>query len=183
MSASSGRSTAEDARFARVRILVLDFDGVLTDNTVTVDRDGVESVTCWRGDGIGTSTLQAAGIPVLVLSKERDPVVGIRCAKLGLECHQGIDDKAPLLATLLTGRGIEHADAAYIGNDVNDLACLRMVGLPVVVADAHSGVHPHVTSADILGADIVVTSATGGRGAVREVCDRIMAARSGTDDR
>jgi N-acylneuraminate cytidylyltransferase len=149
-------------------MLVLDFDGVLTDNTVTVTSDGVESVTCWRGDGIGTAALMAAGVPVLVLSKERDPVVRVRCDKLGLECHQGVDDKAPALARLLAERGVDPADVAYVGNDTNDLGCLAMVGLPIVVADAHP---------DVLDAAAHVTTAPGGRGAVREVCDRILAAR------
>jgi N-acylneuraminate cytidylyltransferase len=154
---------------SRVRMLVLDFDGVLTDNTVTVTSGGVESVTCWRGDGIGTAALIAAGIPVLVLSKERDPVVRVRCDKLGLECHQGVDDKAPVLAGLLADRGIDPADVVYVGNDVNDLGCLALVGVPAVVADAHP---------DVMGAARYVTRALGGRGAVREVCDLIMAAQA-----
>ncbi len=154
---------------SRIQMLVLDFDGVLTDNTVTVTSEGVESVTCWRGDGIGTAALAAAGIPVLVLSKERDPVVGVRCAKLGLECRQGVDDKAPVLADLLAERGIEPADVVYVGNDVNDLGCLALVGVPVVVADAHP---------DAIDAARYVTRAPGGRGAVREVCDHIIAARA-----
>jgi YrbI family 3-deoxy-D-manno-octulosonate 8-phosphate phosphatase len=162
------RALVDDARFARVRMLVLDFDGVLTDNTVSVTSDGVESVTCWRGDGIGTAALMAAGVPVLVLSKERDPVVRVRCAKLGLECHQGVDDKAPALIALLAERGIDPADAAYVGNDTNDLGPLGIVGLPIVVADAH---------VDVIASAAYVTIAPGGRGAVREVCDRILAAK------
>lgn len=149
-------------------MLVLDFDGVLTDNTVTVTSDAVESVTCWRGDGIGTAALIVAGVPVLVLSKERDPVVRVRCEKLGLECHQGVDDKAPALIALLAERGIDPADAAYVGNDTNDLGPLGIVGLPIVVADAHP---------DVLDSAAYVTTAPGGRGAVREVCDRILAAK------
>lgn len=162
------REQVDDARFARVRMLVLDFDGVLTDNTVTVTSDAVESVTCWRGDGIGTAALIVAGVPVLVLSKERDPVVRVRCEKLGLECHQGVDDKAPALIALLAERGIDPADAAYVGNDTNDLGPLGIVGLPIVVADAHP---------DVLDSAAYVTTAPGGRGAVREVCDRILAAK------
>ena len=154
--------------FARVRMLVLDFDGVLTDNTVTVTSEGVESVTCWRGDGIGTAAVVAAGIPVVVLSKERDLVVKVRCDKLGLPCQQGIDDKAPALERLLAEHGIDASDVAYVGNDTNDLGPLRLVGLPIVVADAHP---------DVLASAAYVTAAAGGRGAVREVCDRILAAR------
>ena len=151
-----------------MRLLVLDFDGVLTDNTVTVSADGVESVTCWRSDGIGTAALEAAGVPVIVVSKERDPVVRVRCEKLGLECHHGVDDKVTVLRRLLAERGIDPADVAYVGNDTNDLGCLALVGLPIAVADAHPAVLP---------AAAVVTTARGGRGAVREVCDRILAAK------
>ena len=164
----SGTGQADGVAFERVRLLVLDFDGVLTDNTVTVTSDGVESVTCWRGDGIGTAALMAAGVPVIVLSKERDPVVRVRCDKLGLECHQGVDDKAPALVALLADCGIDAADVAYVGTDSNVLGCLGLVGLSIVVADAHPGVG---------AAAAYVTSAPGGRGAVREVCDRILAAR------
>jgi YrbI family 3-deoxy-D-manno-octulosonate 8-phosphate phosphatase len=157
-----------DARCAEVRLLVLDFDGVLTDNTVTVRSDGMEHVTCWRGDGIGTSALQAAGVPVHVLSKERDPVVGVRCTKLGLPFAQGIDDKVPALTALAAEHGVPLTAVAYVGNDVNDLGCLELVGLPIVVADAHH---------DVLKAAAWITTARGGRGAVREVCDRLLAVR------
>lgn len=153
------------ADFGRVRALILDFDGVLTDNTVTVTSEGIESVTCWRGDGIGTAALQSVGIPVIVLSKERDPVVAVRCEKLGLPCHQGVDEKLPKLIEILDNLDVKAEDAAYVGNDTNDLQCLRHVGLPVVVADAH----PNVVSAAKY-----ITLAPGGRGAVREVCDRIL---------
>lgn len=154
--------------FGRVRVLILDFDGVLTDNTVSVTSEGVESVTCWRGDGIGTAALQALGIPVVVLSKERSPVVALRCNKLGLPCHHGVDEKLPRLIGILAELDVEAKHAAYIGNDTNDLECLHHVGLAIAVADAHP---------DVLEAADYVTFAAGGRGAVREVCDRISAQR------
>lgn len=155
-------------RLAAIRLVVLDFDGVLTDNTVTVDANGIESVTCWRGDGIGLSALRRSGVDVFVLSTETNPVVSVRCAKLRLDCIQGVDDKAARLELILTERGIALTDVAYVGNDVNDAGCLAKVGLPIVVADAHP---------DVLGLAAIVTQAAGGRGAVREVCDRIVAAR------
>ena len=156
--------------FGRVRALILDFDGVLTDNTVTVTSDGIESVTCWRGDGIGTAAVQSAGIPVVVLSKERDSVVAVRCHKLGLPYHQGVDDKLPRLIEILADIGVDADEAAYVGNDTNDLECLDHVGMPIVVADAHPAT---------FAAARYVTQASGGRGAVREVCDRILDAAGG----
>ncbi len=166
-------SMSIDELLGRVRLLVLDFDGVLTDNTVTVTSDGTEAVTCWRGDGLGLAALRAAGVAVHVLSTERDPVVAVRCAKLGLPHRQGLGDKAAALEELLADAGVAAAEVAYVGNDVNDLGCLERVGLPIVVADAH----PRV-----LGAARLVTELPGGRGAVREVCDRILAARAGVPD-
>ncbi len=147
-----------------VRLLVLDFDGVLTDNRVWVDQDGRESVACSRGDGMGLSRLRQLGIPVLVLSKEQNPVVAARCRKLQLPCYHGIDDKAPLLRQLAAERDIPLSHVVYVGNDVNDAECLQIVGCGVVVADAHPAVRPL--------AQLILTSA-GGFGAVRELCDLI----------
>lgn len=154
-----------EGRAARVRLLVLDFDGVLTDNTVSVTSEGVESVTCWRSDGIGLAALTRAGVAVHVLSTETDPVVGVRCRKLGIEYEQGLADKAVSLGALIDVMGLAPDQVAYLGNDVNDLACLALVGLPIVVADAHP---------DVVGAADLVTALPGGRGAVREVCDLIV---------
>lgn len=166
--AATGVPPDLEERLAGVRLLVLDFDGVLTDNTVTVTSDGVESVTCWRSDGLGLAALRRDGVDVLVLSTETDPVVGVRCRKLGLDHQQALADKGAALAEVLAARGLAPEHVAYVGNDVNDLGCLAQVGLPVVVADAHEDVRP---------AAAIVTRLPGGRGAVREVCDLIVRAR------
>ena len=154
---------------ARVELLVFDFDGVMTDNSVIVLEDGREAAVCNRSDGLGIGMLRSAGLPMLVLSKERNPVVSARCKKLGLECRLGIDDKAAVLSAILDERGITPARAAYVGNDVNDLACLALVGAPIAVADAYP---------PVLRAARLVTNREGGRGAVREVCDWFLDARS-----
>jgi YrbI family 3-deoxy-D-manno-octulosonate 8-phosphate phosphatase len=153
-----------------VRLVVFDFDGVMTDNTVLVDVHGGETVRCDRGDGWGIARLRDAGVPMAVLSTEEHPVVAARCAKLKLPCVQGSGDKAASLAALLTERGIEPADVIYVGNDVNDLGCLRMVGMPVAVGDAHP---------EVMAASKLVLTRDGGRGAVREFCDLLLAALSG----
>jgi YrbI family 3-deoxy-D-manno-octulosonate 8-phosphate phosphatase len=155
---------------ARPAALVLDFDGVLTDNMVTTDQDGRESVRCSRGDGMGIERLRNAGVPVVVLSKEKNPVVSARCAKLGVPCVQGLEDKAAALASWLDEKGIDPADAVFLGNDVNDEACLAAVGCGVVVADAHPAV---------MRAARFVLTADGGRGAVRELTDLIEARLAG----
>jgi N-acylneuraminate cytidylyltransferase len=146
-------------------IVVLDFDGVLTDNHVLVSETGTESVSCSRADSLGLDSLLAAGIPTVVLSTEANPVVSARCRKLGLECRQALRDKLPVLKDLLRERGIEPADAMYVGNDVNDLDCMRLVGWPVAVADAVS---------EVRAAARIVLGRRGGDGAVREICDRIL---------
>jgi len=145
-----------------IRLVVFDFDGVFTDNTVLVFDDGTEAVSCWRGDGLGLRELRAHGLDVYVLSTETNPVVSVRCRKLSVPFTQSCDDKRAALLDLVSEREIELSQVAYVGNDVNDLECLRAVGLPIVVGDAHRSV---------LGAAKWRTKLPGGRGAVREVCD------------
>ncbi|HAM70039.1 MAG TPA: transferase, partial [Verrucomicrobiales bacterium] len=163
----SFRQARPAADFGRVRFLVLDFDGVLTDNRVTVREDGLESVTCSRGDGFGIGLLLKAGVEVLVLSKEPNPVVAARCRKLKIPCIHGCDDKLPVLQKLVADRGMTPAQVAYVGNDLNDLECLGWVGNPVAVADAVP---------EVRAAARHITRAPGGHGAVREVCDAILTA-------
>lgn len=165
-SVRGGRSLATVSR--RLKLLVFDFDGVMTDNRVWVLEDGREAVACWRSDGLGLSALHASGIECYVLSTERNPVVGARCRKLKLEYEQGCDDKPEALRRLVAERGLSMAEVAYMGNDVNDLECLQMVGLPIIVQDAHPSVHRAARWR---------TKAPGGQGAVREVCDVLVAAR------
>lgn len=146
----------------RPQLLVLDFDGVMTDDRVWVDEAGREAVVFDRRDGMGIRLLREAGVEVLVLSTEVNPVVGARCKKLGIPSQQGLGDKRASLLRWVDERGIDLADVAYVGNDVNDLGCLHAVGLPVAVSDAHP---------DVLAAAQVTLRRPGGRGAVREVCD------------
>lgn len=153
--------------FAGVRMVVFDFDGVFTDNHVQVDEDGRETVTCHRGDGAGLEALRRRGVPVAVLSAEENGVVAARCTKLGVPFVQGVRDKAPALRALVAHEGLSLSDVAYVGNDVPDLPCLRLAGVGIAVADAVAEVRR--------AADVVLGSA-GGQGAVREVCDAILAA-------
>jgi YrbI family 3-deoxy-D-manno-octulosonate 8-phosphate phosphatase len=154
--------------FAAVRLVVFDFDGVFTDNTVYVSQDGVETVRCWRGDGIGLARLKQAGVETAIVSTETNPVVSARGRKLSMRCVQGCDDKLAAIKKLGDELGVSLEETAFVGNDINDLACLRAVGLPIVVHDAHH---------DVVGEALYRTTAPGGRGAVREVCDLIVAAR------
>ena len=153
------------ADLAAVRLIVFDFDGVFTDNTVYVAEDGSETVRCWRGDGLGLQALRRLGLETLILSTEVNPVVTARSRKLEVECIQGCHDKRATLERVVAERGLTMERVAYVGNDINDLGCLEAVGVPLVVGDAHPSV---------LGRARWRTERPGGRGAVREVCDLVV---------
>lgn len=149
-----------------IELIVLDFDGVLTDNRVWVDQNGLERVAAHRGDGMGISRLKKAGFEIIVLSTETNPVVAARCEKLNIPVHQGIDEKGAALRTLLEERKVNPENVIYVGNDVNDLPCFPIVGCSVAVADSHPDILSHV--------DLVLKN-KGGHGAVRELSDLILA--------
>lgn len=152
---------------AQIDLLVLDFDGVVTDNRVWVNEDGREMVAAWRSDSLIMSKLRAAGTEVVILSSEVNPVVAARARKMKVEAIHGIglEDKAEVLKNLLESRKINPAHVAYIGNDLNDLPCFEVVGWAVAVSNAQP---------EVLRAADFVTSKPGGHGAVREVCDLIL---------
>lgn len=152
-----------------VDALVTDFDGVHTDDQALVDADGTEHVRVSRRDGMGVARLRAAGVPQLILSTEANPVVTARATKLKIEVRQNLEDKAAALQAWLAGRRLDPARVAYVGNDVNDLAAMGSVGWPIAVADADPAV---------LAAARIVLTASGGSGAVREACERVLAARA-----
>ncbi len=155
----------------RLRLVVFDFDGVFTDNNVYVFEDGREAVRCSRFDGFGLQRLERAGIKPFILSTETNPVVTARAAKLKVDCRQSCDDKPAALKELLAVRSLSFAEVAYVGNDVNDVGCLQLVALPIVVADAHPDVMPYARH---------TTIRQGGQGAVREICDWLAEIREAT---
>lgn len=148
---------------AKVTLLVMDFDGVMTDDRVWVDAEGNEMVAANRGDGLGLERLQKlTDIQPMVISKETHPVVAARCKKLDIPLFQGIDEKPEVLEKMLRQRGVPAEEVIYIGNDLNDLPCFPLVGFSVVPANAL----PEMKRA----ADLVLQK-NGGFGAVRELCD------------
>ncbi len=149
----------------RIDHVVFDFDGVFTDNRVLVTEEGREAVVCNRSDGMGISLLQKNGIEATVLSTETNPVVHMRCRKLSLHCKNDLVDKASALKALADEKGINVQNVVYVGNDINDLECMKLSGFSIAVADAHVSV--------LTEADYTLESA-GGYGAVREVCDLII---------
>ena len=149
----------------KVRLIVLDFDGVVTDNRVWVDQDGREMVAANRSDSLWLNILREKGVQVLVISTETNPVVAARCRKMNVPYIQGEGDKGTALKKLLKERDIDAGCAVYCGNDVNDLPCFPLVGWAVAVADSI----PEVARQ----ADYVLTQ-PGGHGAVRELCELIL---------
>ncbi len=149
----------------RPALVVFDFDGVMTDNRVFITEDGLESVACHRGDGMGLAALRAAGFALAVLSTETNRVVSARCQKLGIPCRQGLADKGAALRALAAELGVAMENVMFVGNDLNDVECMRLAGTAVAVADAHPSA--------LREADRVL-SKEGGRGAVRELCDLLL---------
>ncbi|MER7107916.1 acylneuraminate cytidylyltransferase [Streptomyces sp. NPDC000229] len=143
-----------------VDAVVLDFDGTQTDDRVLIDSDGRELVAVHRGDGLGVAALRRAGVRLLILSTEKNPVVAARARKLAVPVLHGIDRKDLALKQWCDDHAIDPGRVLYAGNDVNDLPCLGLVGWPVAVADAHDSVR---------AAARAVTASPGGAGAVREI--------------
>jgi YrbI family 3-deoxy-D-manno-octulosonate 8-phosphate phosphatase len=151
----------------KIDMLVMDFDGVLTDNRVWTDQDGREMVAAYRSDSLRLKDLKKAGVEVLILSSEPNSVVTARARKMGVEAIQGVGthEKGEVLKSLLLERNINPARVVFVGNDLNDLPCFSVAGWAVAVADAMpEALHE---------ADFVL-SKDGGRGAVRELCDLIL---------
>lgn len=148
----------------RVRLVAFDFDGVFTDNAVYVSEDGIESVRCSRSDGLGLRELRRLGIETIIISTETNPVVTTRSRKLKIACVQGCEDKRVTLDEVMRQHDLTLDQVAFVGNDINDLCCLDVVGLPIVVRDAHP---------DVIPVARYRTRTLGGYGAVREVCDMI----------
>lgn len=152
-------------RLRQLKLVAFDFDGVFTDGKVIVDQDGRESVVCSRKDTLQFPELRKRGVDLVVISKERNPVVAQRCEKMKMECLQGVDDKLAAFERLLLSNGLTPDQAAFVGDDINDLECLKFAGLAFTVADGR---------AECKAVADYVTSRRGGDHAVREVCDLII---------
>ena len=150
----------------QIKAVVTDFDGVHTDDRVLVSQDGQEAVMCSRRDGMGIERLRDRGVRLLILSKEANPVVKTRAAKLKMPVQNHVDDKLPALDAWRAEHGLEWNEIAYIGNDINDVACMTACGLSFAPADAH---------ADALAVADIVLEASGGKGALREMSDCLIA--------
>ena len=146
-------------------LLVYDFDGVMTDNRVLIFQDGTEAVFVSRADGWGIAQLRKAGFKQIILSTETNLVVSERAKKLKIEVHQGSSDKAKDLVAYCQTNGIDLTRVLYVGNDVNDLDAMCLVGYPVAPSDAHP---------DVLKIAKRITRTNGGEGVIRELSDWLL---------
>lgn len=159
------------ARAKRIKLLLLDVDGVLTDGRIILDNQGNELKAFHVRDGHGIKMAQKAGIVVGIITGRSAEVVTIRARELGIsEVHQGAREKIGVYEDLLARLGYGDEQVAFIGDDIVDAAILKRVGLAATVADADPSVRPLVH---------LVTRASGGRGAVREVINLILDAQGG----
>ena len=153
-----------------IRILILDVDGTLTDGGMYYSAEGLALKRFDVKDGLGLVLLQQAGVAVALVSNDQSPITVTRARKLGIESVElGCEDKGRAVRQLLGQRGLRPEQACYMGDDVTDLPALAEVGHSAAPADAVP---------EVLAAVEHVTSAGGGRGAVREVSDLIRAALS-----
>ncbi|ANQ83931.1 KdsC family phosphatase [Azoarcus olearius] len=164
---------AQPESAAKIRLMGFDVDGVLTDGSLYFTPNGEEIKVFSSLDGHGIKMLQQAGIEVAIISGRSSRALALRAANLGIgELHMGVEDKRACLDDLLARRGIARAEAGYMGDDVVDLPILRACGFSATPADGHPFVREHVD---------FVASRDGGRGAVREVCDFLLASRGVLD--
>ena len=150
-----------------VRMLILDVDGVLTDGRLYYGPDGIEIKAFHARDGSAIKRLLAAGIGVAIISGRTSEAVRRRVAELGIPyLYAGAEDKAAALEALCGAAAVDAGDMAHVGDDLADLALFERVGLAFAVHDAHP---------DVLARADHVTQSAGGHGAVREVCDLLLA--------
>lgn len=155
---------------SKVRLLLLDVDGILTDGRLYFSNSGEESKAFHSLDGHGIKMLMLAGIPVGIITGRESNIVTKRAADLGIDIlYQGREDKIDVLKEIIANKGIEAHAIAYAGDDLPDLPVLQAVGLSFSVPGAHP---------DVKGAVNAITTRCGGEGAVREITDFILNAQA-----
>lgn len=147
-------------KFKNIKLIVLDFDGVLTDDKVTLNELNQESVTLHRGDGLAISHLKDKGYKVIVLSSEKSNIAKMRCRKLEIDCYNNIKSKIDFLKNYIIKNEFKRSETLYVGNDINDLECMKFVEIPVSVANSHY---------DVLNNSKLILNTKGGEGAIREL--------------
>ena len=148
----------------KIKLIVYDFDGVMTNNKVYIDQNGNEMVLVSRADGLGISEIKKIGIKQIIISTEKNRVVSARANKLKIPCLQGVVDKKYALMDYCQKNNIKILEVAYVGNDINDKDVMTISGITFSPSDAH----PSIKSIS----DYVLKS-KGGDGVIRELLDLI----------
>ena len=166
------RAVLEKAK--RIKLLILDVDGVLTDGRLFFDNNGHEYKCFHARDGHGMKLLRQTGIQIAIISGRKSNSVALRMQSLGVDhVYQGYENKIIALDEIVAKTGILLEQMAHVGDDLLDLPIMRRVGLAVAVCDAVDTVKQHADCC---------TTLPGGQGAVREVCDAIMQAQGQFDE-
>ncbi len=156
-------------KLKKIKLLLLDVDGVLTDGSIIYNDNGIETKVFNVRDGLGIRLLMESGIEIYIITGRSSDVLKHRCKNLGItHIFDNVRDKKKVLNSILETTGIEVEEIAFMGDDLLDLSIMKKVGLSVAVADAHDIIIKNAN---------VVTSKKGGTGAVREVCEAILKAQ------
>lgn len=147
-----------------VDLIVYDFDGVLTNNKVIVFDDGKEAVLCNRADGLAIQRFKERGISQIILSTEKNRTVEARARKLAIKAIYGVDDKKSALIGYCRKKRISVKKVVYVGNEINDLEAMRLVGYPLAPRDANIKVKRIAK---------LVLKKKGGEGVVKEIYDSV----------
>lgn len=155
-----------EQRMQQIELILSDVDGVMTDGNITYDNQGIETKSFHVRDGLGIKLWQRAGHHFGILTARTSHIVKLRASELGVEIlRQGVDQKFPVAMQIMESLGLKPEQVCYIGDDLTDLEVMNRVGLPASVSD---GV------AEVRSAAKLVTKATGGRGAIRELVETLL---------
>ena len=160
-------------KFNNVKFVVFDFDGVFTNNSVFVSENGEETVQCSRSDGIGLERLNEVNVKFYIISTESNKVVSQRAKKIKSPVIQNIKDKSLALKQICEEEGFSLTETMFVGNDINDISALKIVGYPVGVNDSFNEIISYIK---------FKTKKNGGMGAVREICDLIYFSKKKAND-
>lgn len=161
-------------KLKNIKLLILDVDGVLTDGSIIYNDNNSETKVFNVKDGLGIRLLMNAGIKLCIATGRSSNALNHRCKNLGIvHIFDNVKDKAAILDLILNQTGVSATEAAFIGDDLPDLALMKHVGFSIAVADAHETVREHAD---------MVTAAKGGSGAVREVCEAVLKAQGAWED-
>lgn len=153
------RKKIRNVRIRGIELIFYDFDGVLTNNRIILREDGLESVIVNRADGLAIGIIKKLGIKQIILSTETNRVVETRAHKLDIPVIKGIGDKKGMLISYCKDNNVQLKNVAYIGNDINDLDPMKIIGYPICPKDACD---------EIREISKIILDVSGGEGVVRD---------------